>query len=50
MMPAVLYPATSESDKIRFHQINRKAGDRIRMQRINAETGKPVDCENIVNG
>ena len=48
--PIALYPATSESDKIRFHQINRKTGNRIKMQRIDAETGKPVEYENIVRG
>src|SRR5262249_60035242 len=48
--PIALFPATSESDKIRFHQLNKKTGNRIKMQRIDAETGKAVDYEDIVKG
>lgn len=48
--PVALYPATSETDKVRFHQINRKTGNRIRMQRVDAETGKPVAFEDVVKG
>jgi DNA end-binding protein Ku len=48
--PIALYPATSEREKIRFHQLNRKTGNRIKMQRTDAETGKPVEFENIVKG
>jgi DNA end-binding protein Ku len=48
--PIALYPATSESEKIKFHQINRKTGNRIKMQRIDAETGKPVEYGNVVKG
>jgi hypothetical protein len=31
--PVVLYPASSESEKTHFHQINRKTGNRLRQQR-----------------
>ena len=31
--PVALYPATSDSEKISFNQINRKTGHRINMQR-----------------
>jgi len=48
--PIALFPATSDSDKIRFHQLNKKTGNRIKMQRTDAETGKPVDYEDIVKG
>lgn len=45
-----LFPATSERDKIRFHQINRKTGHRIKYDKLDAVTGKPVDDEDIVRG
>jgi DNA end-binding protein Ku len=48
--PIALFPATSEREKIRFHQINRKTGDRIRYVKVDAETGKEVDNEGIVKG
>jgi DNA end-binding protein Ku len=48
--PVALYPATSEREKIRFHQINPKTGNRIRLQRVDAETGEPVDYDQIVKG
>jgi DNA end-binding protein Ku len=28
--PIALYPATSESEKVRFNQLNKKTGNRIR--------------------
>jgi DNA end-binding protein Ku len=48
--PIALFPATSEREKIRFHQINRKTGDRIRYVKVDAETGKQVDNERIIKG
>jgi DNA end-binding protein Ku len=48
--PVALYPATSEREKVRFHQINSETGNRIKMQRVDAETGDPVEYENIVKG
>lgn len=48
--PVALYPATSEREKIRFHQMNRHTGNRIKMQRVDAETGEEVAYENIVKG
>lgn len=43
--PVTLTPATTESEKIRFHTINRKSGRRVRSQYVDAETGKPVKDE-----
>ncbi|MCR5858626.1 Ku protein [Mesorhizobium sp. J428] len=43
--PVTLTPATSESEKIRFHTINRKSGRRVRSQYVDAETGKVVRHE-----
>jgi DNA end-binding protein Ku len=48
--PIALFPATSEREKIRFHQINRKTGDRIRYVKVDAQTGKEVDNEGIIKG
>ena len=41
--PVALFPASSQSDKTHFHQINRKTGNRLRQQMVDEETGKPVD-------
>ena len=43
--PVALYPASSQSEKTRFHQINRKTGNRLRQQMVDEETGKVVDRE-----
>jgi DNA end-binding protein Ku len=48
--PIALYPATSEREKIRFHQINRNTGNRIKLLRVDAETGEPVEYADIVKG
>jgi len=48
--PIALFPATSEAEKVAFNQINRKTGNRIRYQRVDAETGDDVDNEDIVKG
>ncbi len=48
--PIALYPATTEREKIHFHQINRKTGHRIRYMKVDAETGRQVDPDDIVMG
>jgi DNA end-binding protein Ku len=48
--PVALFPATSESEKVSFNQINKKTGHRIKYQRVDAETGEDVDNEDIVKG
>lgn len=45
-----LYPATTTSERVRFHIINRKTGNRIRNDVIDAETGQPVEPEDRVKG
>jgi DNA end-binding protein Ku len=45
-----LYPATSTSQRIRFNIINRKTGNRIRNDIIDADTGQPVEPEDRVKG
>ena len=45
-----LYPATTTSQRIRFNLINRKTGNRIRNEVVDAETGEPVEAEDLVKG
>ena len=48
--PVALYPATSESEKISFNQLNRKTGHRIKYLKVDADTGEEVPNEHIVKG
>jgi len=48
--PISLFPATSEREKIHFHQINRKTGHRIKYRKVDAETDRDVDPDDIVKG
>src|ERR1700750_1433236 len=48
--PIALFPATSESEKISFNQINRKTGHRIRYQKVDADTGDEVASDDIIKG
>jgi len=48
--PIALFPATSESEKISFNQINKKTGHRIRYLKVDAETGEEVSNEDIIKG
>ena len=45
-----LYPATSTSQRVRFNILNRKTGNRIRNEVVDAETGDPVEQEDRVKG
>jgi DNA end-binding protein Ku len=35
--PVALYPATSDSEKVSFNQINRKTGHRIKYAKVDAD-------------
>jgi DNA end-binding protein Ku len=48
--PIALYPATSEREKIRFNQLNKETGNRIRYRKVDAETGEDVEQANIIKG
>ena len=48
--PIQLFPATSEREKIRFHQLNRGTGNRIRYVKVDAESGDEVAADDIVKG
>ena len=48
--PIALYPASSSSERISFNRINRKTGNRLKQQMVDAGTSEPVDKENIARG
>lgn len=48
--PVALYPATSESEKISFNQLNRRTGHRIKYIKVDQDTGDEVPNEDIVKG
>lgn len=48
--PVALFPATSESEKISFNQLNRQTGHRIKYLKVDADTGDEVANEDIVKG
>src|SRR3984893_10174706 len=48
--PVALYPATSESEKISFNQLNRNTGHRIKYLKVDGDTGEELPNEDIVKG
>ena len=48
--PISLFPATSEREKISFHQLNKDTGNRVRYRKVDAETGDEVEQADIVKG
>jgi DNA end-binding protein Ku len=48
--PILLYPASSEREKIRFHQLHKQTGNRIRYKKVDAETEREVSQDDIVKG
>ena len=48
--PVAMMAATSEEEKVRFHVLNRRTGNRIFSQYVDAGTGKPVDEANEIKG
>lgn len=48
--PIAMTPATSESEKVRFHTLNRDTGNRIVSRYVDADTGKPVDPDDQAKG
>src|SRR4051794_36179913 len=48
--PVALYPATSDTEKVSFNQINRKTGHRIKYAKVDADTGEEVANEDIMKG
>jgi len=48
--PIALFPATSEREKISFHQLNKETGHRIKQRKVDVVTGQEVDSHNIIKG
>jgi len=48
--PVVLYPATTQAEKTHFHQINKRTGNRLMQQMVDAETGEAVEREDKGRG
>jgi DNA end-binding protein Ku len=46
--PVQIFPATTESDKISFNQLNKETGNRVRYRKVDEGTGEEVSPENIV--
>lgn len=45
-----LFPATEAKGEIRFHQISRKSGERVRHQKVSTNDDAPVENDDIVKG
>ena len=43
-------PTTPETERVRFHTLNRATGKRVHARYVDAETGKPVEDEDQVKG
>lgn len=48
--PVTMAPATSEADKVRFHTMNAKTGNRVVSRYVDSISGKPVRDEDEVKG
>jgi DNA end-binding protein Ku len=48
--PVALFPATSEREKVSFHQIHKSSGNRIKYRKVDAETGREVEADEIIKG
>ena len=48
--PVALFPATSETEKVTFNQINKQTGHRIKYTKVDAETGDEVPSEDNYQG
>ena len=48
--PIALYPASSSSERVSFHRLNRQTGNRLKQLLVDSETEEPVNKEDIVRG
>jgi DNA end-binding protein Ku len=48
--PVAMFPASSEREKISFHQLNKKTGNRIKYRKVDAESGDEVETGDIIKG
>ena len=48
--PVALYPASSTSEKVSFHRLNKQTGNRLKQLLVDSETEEPVHKEDITRG
>src|SRR5215470_3014738 len=48
--PIALYPASSSSERVSFNRINKKTGNRLKQQMVDAGTGEQVERDDIGRG
>ena len=48
--PVSMTPATTDNEKVKFHTVNRKTGNRVQSQYVDSVTGKPVKDKDEVKG
>jgi DNA end-binding protein Ku len=48
--PIALYPAASSSERVSFHRINKKTGNRLKQLLVDSESSEPVDKEDVGRG
>ncbi|HWM49523.1 MAG TPA: Ku protein [Xanthobacteraceae bacterium] len=48
--PIALFPAASSSERISFNRVNKKTGNRLKQLMVDADSGQPVDKEDIGRG
>jgi len=48
--PIALFPAASSSERISFNRVNKKTGHRLKQLMVDADSGQPVDKEDIGRG
>ncbi len=48
--PVALTPTTSDAERVRFHTLNRKTGNRVVSRYVDTTTGQPVDDASQVKG
>jgi DNA end-binding protein Ku len=48
--PVALFPASSTSEKVSFHRLNRQTGNRLKQLLVDSQTEEPVAKEDIARG
>jgi len=48
--PVALYPAASSAERISFNRVNKKTGNKLKQQLVDAETGELVEADDVGRG
>ncbi len=48
--PIALYPAASSSERVSFHRISKKTGNRLKQQNVDSDSSEPVEKEDVGRG